>query len=167
MRRAAMAAWIAVLLTVLGGCQGSTDPAAVLPKTVDGQPFAVTSYSGEEIFSGAASEDLGDPSVFRNLVARLGKGQGDLSAALGKADAGYILSVRVAGADTSELRSTFLQIAQEASGGDEVDLTLGGKDVTKFSPSGNAYAYVKDDLLFVVAGVDDDAAAASVFSTLP
>jgi hypothetical protein len=136
----------------------------LLPDSVGDLTLTKYSVKGAEFFSGAGT----DPA-FKDFLDRVHAQPDDVSAAFAGDEANTLslLALRVAGANTDDLKSEFRR-AMEESSSNTVDLseaTVGGKSVlTGFDPdqNSNVYFYVTADVLFFVTTTDKAVAEAAL-----
>jgi hypothetical protein len=143
--------------------QGDADLEAMLPKEIGGETLTVISMTGDEFLGdGTISPEISD------ALDALGKTTSDLSVAFGGTSTIQVVAFRVKGADAGALFNAF-----KAAQTDEYtteNVTLGGKNVVKVTPSTGdvSYIYTKGDTMFVLGGTDvTDAILNEAFSKLP
>jgi hypothetical protein len=136
----------------------------LLPDSVGDLTLTKYSVKGAEFFSGAGT----DPA-FKDFLDRVHAQPDDVSAAFAgdQANTLSLLALRIAGANTDDLKTEFRR-AMEESSSTKVDLseaTVGGKSVlTGFDPdqNSNVYFYVTGDVLFFVTTTDKAVAEAAL-----
>jgi len=140
------------------------DLAAMLPEKVGGVTFERVGYDGDQlgVFGAAAglnSEEL-DPILKAN-----GKTINDINFAIATSaggSAGMIYAIQIEGLDAAEFAAS---MGMDPSSMPKT--TLGGKTVYGEASGGfGAFAYPKDDKLFIVLLMDEKTSA-SVFEQLP
>ena len=136
----------------------------LLPDTVGDLTLTKYSVKGAEFFSGAGT----DPA-FKDFLDRVHAQPDDVSAAFAgdETNSLSLLALRIAGANTDDLKTEFRR-AMEESSSTKIDLTeatVGGKSVlTGFDPdqNSNVYFYVTGDVLFFVTTTDKAVAEAAL-----
>ena len=136
----------------------------LLPDSVGDLTLTKYSVKGAEFFSGAGT----DPA-FKDFLDRVHAQPDDVSAAFAgdETNSLSLLALRIAGANTDDLKTEFRR-AMEESSSTKVDLseaTVGGKSVlTGFDPdqNSNVYFYVTGDVLFFVTTTDKAVAEAAL-----
>jgi len=136
----------------------------LLPDAVGDLTLTKYSVKGAEFFSGAGT----DPA-FKDFLDRVHAQPDDVSAAFAgdEANSLSLLALRIAGANTDDLKTEFRR-AMEESSSTKIDLseaTVGGKSVlTGFDPdqNSNVYFYVTGDVLFFVTTTDKAVAEAAL-----
>lgn len=137
----------------------------LLPDAVGDLTLTKFSVKGAEFFASAGT----DPA-FKDFLDRVGAQPDDVSAAFAadqSSTALQLLALRVAGANTDDLKTEFRR-AMAASSSSAIDLTeatVGGKSVlTGFDSDqqANVYFYVVDDVLFFVTTADKTVAEAAL-----
>jgi hypothetical protein len=170
---------------------GDSELAALFPTEIAGSPVDVQTYAGADILASADPTDTMDQVRLQHLQKILtaqGKTMGDMSEAFGSfptEDAfGYIIAVRIKGADIGELKDALLPLQlTDARDPQQTPTTIAGKDVfivtdgplDTSSPdpsadpysvgSDRAYMYAKDDVLWFVAANEPE--LTEVFQKLP
>ena len=137
---------------------------ALLPDTVGNLALTKFSVKGAEFFTGAGT----DPA-FKDFLDRVHAQPDDVSAAVA-ADQGstlQLLALRVAGANTDDLKTEFRRALSESASTTVTlsEATVGGKSVlTGFDPDqeANVYFYVVNDVLFFVTTADKTLAEAAL-----
>ena len=137
---------------------------ALLPDTVGNLALTKFSVKGAEFFTGAGT----DPA-FKDFLDRVHAQPDDVSAAVA-ADQGstlQLLALRVAGANTDDLKTEFRRALSESASTTVTlsEATVGGKSVlTGFDPDqeANVYFYVVNDVLFFVTTSDKTVAEAAL-----
>ena len=137
---------------------------ALLPDTVGNLALTKFSVKGAEFFTGAGT----DPA-FKDFLDRVHAQPDDVSAAVA-ADQGstlQLLAMRVAGANTDDLKTEFRRALGESASTTVTlsEATVGGKSVlTGFDPDqeANVYFYVVNDVLFFVTTADKTVAEAAL-----
>ena len=143
-----------------------TNLEALLPSTFGGATLQKFSMKGAQFLGQSTSPE------FNDAMSALGLTAADLSVAVAADATGTsgvtFVAIRFAGADSGKLSQVF-QAASQASGDTVSSVNLGGKDVLKSTSSGAdvTYFYVKNDTVFGVTGVKDDATAATALAVLP
>lgn len=150
--------------------EGAGDLADVLPAEIGGLTITYQSASGDDFPSGEPVSP--EEQAF---LDRLGADASDITTASGSGidmEAGVFISItaiRVEGADEDQLRDEFRSTMEE---GDEPlgeEATVAGKSVLSFGAAsaqeGAGYFYVKDDVVYIVAGSPD--LAEEAISKLP
>jgi hypothetical protein len=136
----------------------------LLPDAVGDLTLTKYSVKGAEFFSGAGT----DPA-FKDFLDRVHAQPDDVSAAFAgdETNSLSLLALRIAGANTDDLKTEFRR-AMEESSSTKIDLTeetVGGKSVlTGFDPdqNSNVYFYVTGDVLFFVTTTDKAVAEAAL-----
>ena len=137
--------------------------AAMLPTTIDGADWVVSSWTGENLEGTAISLDR---RVLEALAVNAGGALADVEVAQAlprdPSKGGVLLAIRVPGADPKKMvdatfaTSKALQLA-----------TIGGKSAYRVGASGlNAVVYPKDDVMFQVVGASNDVTEA-ILAALP
>ena len=158
----------AVIAMAAAACaQRPTDLGATLPKTFSGEAITPTTLSGDSALAGS---DVFSRTL-RDTVARAGKSPSDVSVARAVTSNGdLVFAIRVAGADSSALVSTYETLwGENVPGLRTAALNLGGKETRQLiAPGGvrRVYLYGREDVLYVVAS-SEDAVAAEALKALP
>lgn len=147
------------------GVDGETSLEAMLPDELRGITLLKVTVAPDAFEQDAST---------RGLLFRLGASPEDASAAFAVdptgALSGQVVALRVAGADSEQLRDEY-QAAVEALAGTELqEATIGGKDVltgqNPEDPTSTVYFYARGDVLLFVF-TPDRALAAEALSLLP
>lgn len=136
---------------------GAEDLEALFPKTMGGEPLDVNSATGSDALS-----TFGFAEAWGEAITSQGGDLSQVSVALGIGAEGAILAVDV-GIDAA----TVLPALAEVLGGSTTATVVAGKAVTEMTREGStpAYAYAKDDVIWLVQGKKE--VAEEVLAALP
>jgi hypothetical protein len=136
----------------------------LLPDDIGGEPVTKASVTGDTLLQNGAGGD-----EFQKVLTALGKAPSDLTAALGGNSKAFVIAFKIKDVPASQFFDQFVQLANQGSTSQLSDVTLGGKQVKKFTDaSGTAtYLYLVGDTIITVSPiVPDDAVLNEIFQKL-
>jgi hypothetical protein len=136
----------------------------LLPDDVGGEAVTKASVTGDTLLqSGTGGGD------FQKVLTALGKAPSDLTAALGGNSKAFIIAFKIKDVPASQFFDQFVQLANQGSTSQLSDVTLGGKQVKKFTDAAGTTTYlylVGDTIITVSPIVPDDAVLNEIFQKL-
>ncbi|HET9853098.1 MAG TPA: hypothetical protein VFP56_11415 [Candidatus Limnocylindrales bacterium] len=136
----------------------------LLPDDIGGEPVTKASVTGDTLLQSGSGGD-----EFQKVLTALGKAPSDLTAALGGNSKAFVIAFKIKDVPASQFFDQFVQLANQGSASQLSDVTLGGKQVKKFTDTAGTTTYlylVGDTIITVSPIVPDDAVLNEIFQKL-